>query len=77
MLIDTPNIHTPPEGHAPLTPTPHGHTKDDMEHALEVGWHHHHEEPPMVILDRRLAKGEVNMKEYLKMKEVLLPKKRR
>ena len=75
MEEDTPNIHTPPEGHATPPPAPpHPHHNDDMEQALHDSGHHH-EEPPMLILDRRLAKGEISMDEYLKTKEVLHPHK--
>jgi len=49
--IDTPNIHTPPEGHGPPEPT-HTHTNDDMEIALEEAQHANDEKPATEKLDR-------------------------
>ncbi len=41
MDSDTPNIHTPPEGHAPPPPPPHhGHDGEQGHHEFE----HHHDE---------------------------------
>lgn len=85
METDTPNIHTPPEEHAPHEAHEHAHPGEDMEVALhehdhdhpqhphaEHGHPHHpHEEPPMVILDRRFAKGEINRDVYLESKKLI------
>ena len=51
MDIDTPNIHTPPEGHGPPEPT-HTPTNDDMEIALEEAQHANDEKPATEKLDR-------------------------
>ena len=40
MDSNTPNIHTPPEGHAPPPPPHHGHDGEYGHHEFE----HHHDE---------------------------------
>lgn len=74
MEIDTPNVHTPPEGHSPASPPPPQHHAHDMEDALHDCGHAFHEEPPIVILDRRFAKGEMTKSSYIEAKELLLRK---
>ena len=73
MNEDTPNLHTPPEEHAPAVPVHHHHA-NDMEHALEDHEHPNHGEPPMVILDRRFASGEITKEKYLEDRELLQKK---
>jgi len=72
--IDTPNIHTPPEGHGPPEPKHTAHDKDDMEHALEEGLHGDHDHTKMEVLDRKFANGEITAEEYAASKELLLKK---
>ena len=84
MDANTPNVHTPPEGHGPPVPPDHSHDHEDIEHAFHDHdhdhdhphhpHHPHHEEPPMVILDRRFAKGEITKEIYAESKELLLKK---
>ena len=72
MDANTPNLHTPPEGHAPPPPHQHSHGGEDMELALAQCDCAGHEEPPLVILDRRFAKGEITKEVYSEAKGLLL-----
>ncbi len=81
MDANTPNIHTPPEEHAPPVSPERSHEHEDIEqafldhdHVHPHSVHPHHEEPPLVILDRRFAKGEITKEVYAESKGLLLKK---